>query len=101
MAYVIAAPCVADYSCVEVCPVGCISPRPDDPGFDTAEQLYIDPRRCIDCAACVSACPVGAVFHAARLPVRWRGYSRVNADHFADGAAAPDRSPLPPAGPPP
>lgn len=82
MTYVIAAPCVADYSCVEVCPADCIAPRPDDPGFDSAEQLYIDPKRCIDCEACVSACPVGAVFELTLLPTKWRAYADINADHF-------------------
>jgi ferredoxin len=49
MAHVIAAPCVADYSCVDICPVGCISPRPADKDFNDAEQLYIDPDVCVDC----------------------------------------------------
>ncbi|MCE5291159.1 MAG: 4Fe-4S binding protein [Nocardiaceae bacterium] len=83
MAYVIAPPCVADYSCVEVCPADCIEPRPDDPGFDTAEQLFIDPARCIDCEACVSACPVGAIYSESRLPEKWSEYVTINADHFA------------------
>jgi anaerobic selenocysteine-containing dehydrogenase len=56
MAYVIAAPCVADYSCVDICPVNCIAPAPDDVAFATTEQLYINPAACIDCGACVDAC---------------------------------------------
>ena len=57
MAYVINEPCIGtkDTSCVEVCPVDCIHPRPDEPGFDEADQLYIDPEECIDCDACVEA----------------------------------------------
>lgn len=90
MPFVIAAPCVADYSCVEVCPAKCIGPRPDDAGFDSAEQLYIDPSRCIDCEACVSACPVGAIFDAAHLPSQWRHYARINAEHFAASASGAD-----------
>ena len=43
------------------CPVDCIHPTPDEPGFDEAEQLYIDPEECIDCDACVEACPVDAI----------------------------------------
>lgn len=82
MPYVIAAPCVADYSCVEVCPAQCIGPRPDDAGFDTTEQLFIDPERCIDCEACVSACPVGAIFEASRLPEKWQEYRAINAEYF-------------------
>jgi ferredoxin len=86
VAYVIAAPCVADYSCVEVCPVDCIHPTPDEPGFDTAEQLYIDPQECIDCEACVEACPVEAIFEATRVPERWAHYGQVNAGFFASDA---------------
>lgn len=82
MAFVIAAPCVADYSCVEVCPVDCIHPTPDEAGFDTAEQLFIDPESCIDCEACVQACPVDAIFDAARIPARYTDYVEYNAQHY-------------------
>lgn len=84
MTFVIASPCIADYSCVEVCPVGAIGPTPDDPAFLKAEQLYIDPARCIDCEACVEACPVGAVFAADQLPARWQTAVQINAAHFAE-----------------
>lgn len=83
MTYVIAAPCVADYSCVEICPADCIGPHPSSPEFDTAEQLYIDPARCISCGACVGACPVDAIFRHDELPQRWRHYAEVNRQHFA------------------
>ncbi|MET9213482.1 MULTISPECIES: indolepyruvate ferredoxin oxidoreductase subunit alpha [unclassified Nocardia] len=86
MAYVIGPACVADYSCLEVCPADCIRPRPDDPGFDSAEQLYIDPRSCIDCEACVSACPVGAVHEATRLPTEIADYAGHNAAWFEETA---------------
>jgi ferredoxin len=80
--YVIGAACVADYSCVEACPVDCIHPGPDESGFDTAEQLYIDPASCIDCGACAEACPVDAAFHIESLPTSERHYAQVNADYF-------------------
>ncbi|MEV0341429.1 ferredoxin family protein [Nocardia sp. NPDC050713] len=86
MAYVIAAPCVADYSCLEVCPADCIRPGPDDPEFETAEQLHIDPANCIECDSCVSACPVGAVYDAPELPPQWSHYESVNADWFRTDA---------------
>ncbi|TSE01181.1 ferredoxin family protein [Skermania sp. ID1734] len=82
MPFVIAAPCVADYSCLEVCPADCIRPRPDDPEFDTTEQLYIDATSCIDCEACVPACPVQAVYATSRLPAKWAHYASINAEFF-------------------
>lgn len=82
MPYVIAAPCVADYACVEVCPVDCIHPMPDESGFDDTTQLYIDPAKCTDCGACEEACPVTAIFAADRLPKPWAHYAQINAEHF-------------------
>ena len=74
MAYVIAEPCIGtkDNSCVEVCPVDCIHPTPDEPDYDKVEMLYIDPEECIDCDACVEACPVDACFAEDQLPEEWR-----------------------------
>jgi NAD-dependent dihydropyrimidine dehydrogenase PreA subunit len=90
MAYVIAEPCIGtkDNSCVEVCPVDCIHPTPDEPGYDAAEMLYIDPEECIDCDACVEACPVDACFAEDQLPEEWQKYTQINADYFASGGAA-------------
>ena len=68
MTYVIIGSCVKDDACIEVCPVDCIHPRPEDPDFETAEQLYIDPEECIDCDACVEACPVNAIYPGLRRP---------------------------------
>ena len=53
MTYVIAEPCIGqkDNSCVEVCPVDCIHPTPDEPDYESVEMLYIDPNECIDCDA--------------------------------------------------
>ena len=82
MAYVIAAPCIGDYSCVEICPVNCISPGPTDRDFDDAEQMYINPDVCIDCGACVDVCPVLAIYEADTLPQKWRHYAQVNKQYF-------------------
>ena len=86
MAYVIAEPCIGtkDNSCVEVCPVDCIHPTPDEPGYDAAEMLYIDPEECIDCDACVEACPVDACFAEDQLPEEWQKYTQINAEYFAN-----------------
>jgi NAD-dependent dihydropyrimidine dehydrogenase PreA subunit len=89
MAYVIAEPCIGtkDNSCVEVCPVDCIHPTPDEPGYVQAEQLYIDPQECIDCDACVEACPVDAIFAEDQVPVQWGHFTALNADYFRNQAA--------------
>ena len=82
MAYVIAAPCIADYSCVEICPVNCISPGPNDKEFDDAEQMYIDPDICIDCGACRDVCPVLAIYEEGCLPEQWQHYAEINKEFF-------------------
>jgi NAD-dependent dihydropyrimidine dehydrogenase PreA subunit len=84
MAYVIAEPCIGtkDNSCVEVCPVDCIHPTPEEPDYDRHEQLFIDPDECIDCDACVEACPVDAIFPEDQVPSEWLGYIEKNARHF-------------------
>jgi len=84
MAFVIAAPCikVKDTACVDACPVDCIHPRKDEPGFAEAEQLYIDPHECIDCGACVPVCPVAAIFSDGDLPDSWAHFEKLNAEYF-------------------
>jgi ferredoxin len=84
MAYVIAEPCIdtKDNSCVEVCPVDCIHPTPDEPDYDNVNMLYIDPEECIDCDACVEACPVDACFAEDQLPDEWQNYIQINADYY-------------------
>jgi NAD-dependent dihydropyrimidine dehydrogenase PreA subunit len=76
MPYVITEPCISskDASCVEVCPVDCIHPTPDEPGFADAQQLFIDPMECIDCNACVDQCPVDAIFPGDIVPESMNEY---------------------------
>jgi ferredoxin len=89
MTYVIAEPCIGqkDNSCVEVCPVDCIHPTPDEPDYDSVEMLYIDPDECIDCDACVEACPVDACFAEDQLPAEWAKYAEINANYYKSKAA--------------
>jgi ferredoxin len=84
MAYVIAEPCIGvkDSSCVDVCPVDCIHPTPAEPGFDEADQLFIDPAECIDCDACVEACPVDAIFPEDEVPPEWQQFTELNAAYY-------------------
>ena len=85
MAYVIAEPCIGtkDNSCVEVCPVDCIHPTPDEPDYDKVEMLFIDPEECIDCDACVEACPVDAIFAEHEVPEKYDYALDLNAEFFA------------------
>ena len=53
MAYVITDSCIKDSLCVDVCPTDCIHPKQDEPGFEEATQLFVDPAECIDCGACI------------------------------------------------
>jgi ferredoxin len=89
--YVIAEPCIGtkDNSCVEVCPVDCIHPTPDEPNYDDVEQLYIDPEECIDCDACVEACPVDAIFAEDQLPEEWQRFTQINADYYGQKQSWP------------
>ena len=79
MAYVIVGTCINDTACIKACPVDAIHPTPRDPGFATADMLYIDPEACIDCNASAEACPVRAVLPADELPPRLRRYQDINA----------------------
>jgi ferredoxin len=84
MPYVITSPCIGqkDASCVDVCPVDCIHPTPNEPGFDTAEQLYIEPSECIDCDACLDACPVDAPMPLSTVPESEAKSVAANAAYF-------------------
>jgi ferredoxin/flavodoxin---NADP+ reductase len=91
MPHVITQSCCSDGSCVYACPVNCIHPSPDEPGFATAEMLYIDPVACVDCGACVSACPVGAIAPDSRLEPEQLPFVELNAAFYPkrDGKLPP------------
>ena len=82
MPHVITQSCCSDGSCVFACPVNCIHPSPDEPGFATAEMLYIDPAACVDCGACVSACPVGAIAPESQLEPKQLPFVELNASFY-------------------
>ena len=86
MTYVICEPCidVKDTACVDVCPVVCIHPTPDNEEFFEEEvQLYIDPEECIDCGVCEPECPVEAIYAEDDVPEEWESFTEKNADFFA------------------
>jgi Fe-S-cluster-containing hydrogenase component 2 len=83
--YVIAAPCVdhSDQSCVDVCPVDCITA---DPQID--RKFHIDADACIECGRCASACPNEAIFADWQLPPEWAVYAQIDAAWYRDPATA-------------
>ncbi|OYN82903.1 FAD-dependent oxidoreductase [Mycolicibacterium sphagni] len=87
MPHVITQSCCSDGSCVYACPVNCIHPSPDEPGFATAEMLYIDPVACVDCGACVSACPVGAIAPETKLTGKQLPFIALNAAYYPERPA--------------
>ncbi|HZQ32120.1 MAG TPA: 4Fe-4S binding protein, partial [Mycobacterium sp.] len=99
MPHVITQSCCSDGSCVYACPVNCIHPSPDEPGFATAEMLYIDPVACVDCGACVSACPVGAIAPESKLATEQLPFIEINALFYPpvpEGEKRPPTSKLAP-----
>jgi len=89
--HVVTQSCVGDGSCVFACPVNCIQPTPDDPAFELAEMLHIDPTTCVDCGACVTACPVDAIKPHSRLTDDERAFELINAAYHATDAREPGR----------
>ncbi len=76
MTYTVTEPCIEtkDRSCVDVWPVACIHEGPD--------QLFIDPRECIDCGACEPECPVEAIFTEDAAPQKWESLIPKDHDFF-------------------
>jgi NAD-dependent dihydropyrimidine dehydrogenase PreA subunit len=88
MSFVITEPCIGskDASCVNICPVDCIHPTPDEFEYASAEHLYINANECISCGACEPACPVTAIFEESAVPEKWKRYIKKNMDFFAGKA---------------
>lgn len=83
MTHVITRSCCNDAACVPACPVDCIHPAPGEPGFATAEMLYINPDSCIDCGACVDVCPVSAIAPDYELTATTEIFEGLNAAWYA------------------
>jgi NAD-dependent dihydropyrimidine dehydrogenase PreA subunit len=84
MAFVITKPCIGvkDTACVVVCPCDVIHPTKNEPGYASADQLFIDPTHCIDCGLCVAECPVQAIFQDSDVPAEWFEFIEKNAAYF-------------------
>ncbi|MFI6937739.1 FAD-dependent oxidoreductase [Streptomyces sp. NPDC050418] len=93
MPYVVTRSCCADASCVLACPVNCIHPAPGEPGFATAEMLYVDPETCVDCGACTTACPVDALKPHTALGAAELPFLELNASYYKDNPHT-DRAPM-------
>ncbi|BBH16167.1 ferredoxin [Nocardioides baekrokdamisoli] len=93
MPHVVTQSCCSDGSCVLACPVNCIHPAPGEPGFATAEMLWVDADACVDCGACVTACPVDAILPHTKLNHAQLPFLSLNAEYF-DAFPHADRTPL-------
>jgi len=82
MAYVITDACIKDALCVEVCPTDCIHPKQDEPGFEVATQLFVDPVECIDCGACVPICTSDSIHSVEDIPEDKQQFVLSNAAYF-------------------
>lgn len=89
MPHIITQNCCIDASCVAVCPVDAIHPRPDEPEFLTTDMVYIDLQNCIDCGACAHVCPVSAIYPEDDLPDRFSEYGQINDEYFSAHATSP------------
>ena len=99
MPHVITQACCNDASCVFACPVNCIHPTPDEPGFATSEMLYIDPDACVDCGACVRACPVDAIVPHTKVMGEQLPFVEINKSFYPErpvGVKLPPTSKLAP-----
>ena len=81
MAYVITDSCIKDLLCADVCPTDCIHPKKDEPGFEAATQLYVDPAGCIDC---VPVCTSDSIYSVDDLPEESKKFIDMNTAYFVN-----------------
>lgn len=84
MSYVITDTCIKDELCVDACPVDCIHPKKDEPAFEAATQLYIDPSGCIDCGACVPVCTSDSIHAESDLAADQQDWIEKNAAFYTN-----------------
>ena len=82
MAYVITDSCIKDSLCVDVCPTDCIHPKQDEPSFEAATQMYVDPEGCIDCGACVPVCTSDSIHALDDVPEDKKDFVDKNASFY-------------------
>jgi ferredoxin len=82
MAFVITDSCIKDLLCVDACPTDCIHPKKDEPAFEPAKQLFINPNDCIDCGACVPVCTSDSIQPVDELPDDKKHFAQINADFY-------------------
>jgi NAD-dependent dihydropyrimidine dehydrogenase PreA subunit len=68
---------------VDVCPTDCIHPKQNEPEFEAATQLYVDPQGCIDCGACVPVCTSDSIKPAEDLTEGEQQFIVSNATFYA------------------
>ena len=84
MAYVITDKCIKDLLCVDAYPTDCIHPKKDEPAFEVATQLYVDPNGCIDCGACVPVCTSDSIHPIDELQEELKAFAEKNAAFYTN-----------------
>jgi NAD-dependent dihydropyrimidine dehydrogenase PreA subunit len=82
MAYVITDTCIKDNLCSDSCPNDAIHPNKDEPKWEAAPHIFINPAECLDCGACVAECPSNSIFPADELPAEKADAAEKNAEFF-------------------
>jgi len=80
LTFVITEPCIGvkDATCLEVCPVRCISTT------DAEDMYFIDSEVCINCSYCEPVCPVNAIFDEFKVPSDQREFLRRSREFYKD-----------------
>jgi len=54
----------------------------DEPGFEAAIQMYVDPEGCIDCGACIPACTSDSIHAIDDVPEDKKDFVEKNAAFY-------------------